>query len=52
MIFVMTTDRRQTDRQTKPIALPLAYARGVNVSAGWVRVLESFSITIMDLAYM
>ena len=29
-IFVLTTDDRQTDRrQTKPITLPLAHARGV-----------------------
>ena len=31
-IFVLTTDRRQTTddrRQTKPITLPLAHARGV-----------------------
>ena len=29
-IFVLTTDRQTTDRrQTKPITLPLAHARGV-----------------------
>ena len=34
-IFVLTTDDRQTDdrRQTKPITLPLAHARGVIIQA-------------------
>ena len=30
-IFVPTTDDDDDDRQTKPIALPLAHARGVNM---------------------
>ena len=31
-IFVLTTDRQTTDRrQTKPITLPLAHARGVTM---------------------
>ena len=30
-IFVLTTDDR---RQTKPITLPLAHARGVNIASG------------------
>ena len=42
-IFVLTTDDRQTDRQTddrrqtKPITLPLAHARGV-INAATVRI--------------
>ena len=34
-IFVLTTDRQTTDRrQTKPITLPLAHARGVIIATG------------------
>ena len=50
-IFVLTTDDRQTTddrRQTKPITLPLAHARGVIIS---VLILGFLSINLALIAY-